>query len=1145
MRHPVRLSEDRLSALAGDAAEPAATIPVQSKMTLDQATRVDPDQFAQERQLATETGLPPEVIRTNPGEFARQIKVRDTDTSGFGPALQQLMQDPEYAALVHDDLDNLNATEQELDVGGALSKSRDLLHSMILDIGTSAAGLAQEYYETPRMGIGPIGIPVPGMERRAEAEFFARIAESGKSRSEELMPKFESQIANAAAGGVKSFASFMTLMALTKGNALVPMAMQSKGLSYVDARLKGVEAGEASIYSDWQGAVEYLTEKIPFDALMKSWGKDTFVKTLRNQLATEMPGEQIATVLQDLADWVVLPENEEKSFMDYLNERPNAALNTAVATLVGTSLQTTTMHAASKVIERNDQINKQAYSDAEKLVASRVDQDRLDRLITLAQDSKVHQRAADVYKKFLDGAGSDQSVFIPLDVINDLIKQGMYIPPEMRDATIGGDVEIPMGQFMPFAGNPENKEAMAALRPHMKMGLDRLTATEIEQGGDSTVRRLLERANISAQAKTEADQYWQKVVDELIATNRMTASEAKSAADIYPAMAAVAAERYGITVKEVLDTFKMKIVGPGTTAPDAQVIEQAQETGYQGQNVEEARQWVRALAKYGPEGMTLEARMARAREQGFDVDNVLHHGTHQQPDAFNTGRAGMVFFSENEDFSSSFGNDVAQYYVKPGNMLDMAGNPDHLKLVVDMFNKRGGWEKNAKDAGGYETLEAWLKDTSGEGRDSFLFDPRYDNQWEILDDPETDVLSDIAGMGFDSFRFVDSDGESVTVAVMDPTRIRSVNAAFNEDDVNSPDVLAQESQKFREWFGDSKVVDENGDPLVVYHGTAGDFTEFDMSQGGMVYGEPDSRGVMYFSGSPKRPWSASDDAARVQGGESIPAPNGDSDGTFTGANIMPVYLKITNPMVIDGYRATAEDISKAKSEGHDGIIVTKGESDDGTSDYIIFEPTQIKSAIGNNGNFDPNNPSILAQEATADPFAYFDGEDVDSAVRSAKNFKSREAIVFMSPQEFLSLAEEGFDNEKAERVSRYGKFSSLPSLSYDMKYGVAKVDGHEGRHRARELIKRGVTRMPVSIKGPIRFDQQSNPSSFDYVDQYPKLLVGEGDKQTSILFPVKQGQSGVVGAPSILAQEAIARVDEQSRKRRSMVQELLTCMRSN
>jgi hypothetical protein len=38
-----------------------------------------------------------------------------------------------------------------------------------------------------------------------------------------------------------------------------------------------------------------------------------------------------------------------------------------------------------------------------------------------------------------------------------------------------------------------------------------------------------------------------------------------------------------------------------------------------------------------------------------------------------------------------------------------------------------------------------------------------------------------------------------------------------------------ETPEFRRWFGDSKVVDENGQPLVVYHGTGAEFNEFKRS----------------------------------------------------------------------------------------------------------------------------------------------------------------------------------------------------------------------------------------------------------------------------------------------------------------------------
>ena len=64
-----------------------------------------------------------------------------------------------------------------------------------------------------------------------------------------------------------------------------------------------------------------------------------FYKVIVNQMATEIPGEQVATVLQDLNEWAVI--NPEKPFSEYLKERPSAAAETLIATMVGVGGQTT------------------------------------------------------------------------------------------------------------------------------------------------------------------------------------------------------------------------------------------------------------------------------------------------------------------------------------------------------------------------------------------------------------------------------------------------------------------------------------------------------------------------------------------------------------------------------------------------------------------------------------------------------------------------------------------------------------------------------------------------------------------------------------------------------------------------------------
>lgn len=142
-----------------------------------------------------------------------------------------------------------------------------------------------------------------------------------------------------------------------------------------------------------------------------------------------------------------------------------------------------------------------------------------------------------------------------------------------------------------------------------------------------------------------------------------------------------------------------------------------------------------------------------------------------------------------------------------------------------------------------------------------------------------------------------------------------------------------DTAEFKAWFKDSKVVDSDGNPMVVYHGTDSDFATFNAGRGDLGKG-------IYFA-------SAADDAA------SYASPDG------RGANVMPVYVSIQNP-----YYWTKEDRNKsadkvnaaARRAGHDGIIRTWAASDE--KHVIAFDPTQIKSAIGNRGTFDPANADI-------------------------------------------------------------------------------------------------------------------------------------------------------------------------------------------
>lgn len=136
-----------------------------------------------------------------------------------------------------------------------------------------------------------------------------------------------------------------------------------------------------------------------------------------------------------------------------------------------------------------------------------------------------------------------------------------------------------------------------------------------------------------------------------------------------------------------------------------------------------------------------------------------------------------------------------------------------------------------------------------------------------------------------------------------------------------------DTPEFQAWFGGSKVVDADGKPLVVYHGTTADFSVFDTTKGKPGWAE----GAWFSSENPSR------------------YANGD------GARVMPVYLSIKNPKVMD-FANRGYDKAQLETEGYDGVIDIGRSGQPYTA--VAFRPEQIKSAIGNNGQFDPANPDI-------------------------------------------------------------------------------------------------------------------------------------------------------------------------------------------
>lgn len=147
----------------------------------------------------------------------------------------------------------------------------------------------------------------------------------------------------------------------------------------------------------------------------------------------------------------------------------------------------------------------------------------------------------------------------------------------------------------------------------------------------------------------------------------------------------------------------------------------------------------------------------------------------------------------------------------------------------------------------------------------------------------------------------------------------------------SPARAQTETPEFKKWYEGSNLRNADGSPMVLYHGTNKDFSRFGISKTGAM-----GPGV-YLGDDPEV-------ANAYAGG--------------TGANVMPVYARgryIGNREWSSyvGENGWEKGREKAIKDGVAGVWDQKFESA-----VLVFDPSNIKSAIGNNGQFDGANPDI-------------------------------------------------------------------------------------------------------------------------------------------------------------------------------------------
>lgn len=226
---------------------------------------------------------------------------------------------------------------------------------------------------------------------------------------------------------------------------------------------------------------------------------------------------------------------------------------------------------------------------------------------------------------------------------------------------------------------------------------------------------------------------------------------------------------------------------------------------------------------------------------------------------------------------------------------------------------------------------------------------------------------------------------------------------------------AEALTNFWNWFGDSKVVDEDGRPLVVYHGTNAEFNSFNKSRTGIFFNTTKKLSELY------------------------------------GSKVYFAYLKMENPFVVPKKEFELNGIKlqpyafdtiniQAQKMGYDGVI-NKDVYDSPLpqmgsflgDNYSVFEPNQIKSTQ-NRGTFSPDTGNIYYQdiESEADQLEferkiakrYFDDFNEDIREKGLRNFVKEDGVYKNS--EFFPAIE---INSKSGESAAYDPETQTISIS--------------------------------------------------------------------------------------------------------------------
>lgn len=573
------------------------------RVVMPAAMDKNPDETAELKKISDRTGVPmssledPKNRKTVEKNFTLDTFNFDSYAAAF-PNSAQLLADPDMAAIAYDDAETLGGVESSVkflgDSGKAIGSGlfwEGVGHRLWGALGWSAQTIST--YAT-----GPIdeGLYQLGGQRGG-FDFFDDIANFAlrQSRGSEAINQQVMNDVSQDRGRIgRGFMSGMNSIGATGPGVLASVVTRNPqiGLGYMGASQfggtaeQGLEAGldplAAGMYALRDAGIEVGTEMIPLGKFIGDLNAGTGIgKTILTNIGLEVPGELLATTLQNFNDWATL--NPDEPFQTYLDQLPSDLVDTVIATVSAAGVQTGAITVTTRGLEKASQKITQAQGAIQTA-------DALEQLQQLAAASKTLQRDTDSFERWVESMSEDSDFTdVYLDT-EELAQSGVdlealaEVSPSVAkqlDTALntGSLLRIPLSEYTATVAPSELGQSLLDFAKTDPQGMNRREAEEFMQNGMEELQKEVEQELEKSVEKREKSasrvNVEQNILQQLARANRFTEDVNKPYATLLGHFYETMGQRTGQTAEQLFQQYPVAIQSQDVVEPE-QTLDQDQ-----------------------------------------------------------------------------------------------------------------------------------------------------------------------------------------------------------------------------------------------------------------------------------------------------------------------------------------------------------------------------------------------------------------------------------------------------------------------------------------------------------------------------------------------------------------------------------------